>query len=175
MKPQLQTLNYMLHRRALGEVFQETPKLKPGYCVTVTSWENDADNYKTASIDGLSLNDTETICRILYLLHVRANPDSNNYTNSSKYFGNISEHSYDIRIKAYNGELKHILSDNLTFFQTFNFDCGVLTQETLDELEDELEDYVSQAFLQDIQCCGLSDGIYYTTRAVESITIDYIE
>ena len=175
MKQQLQILNSRLPQRALGEVFTETPKPKPGYCVTVTSWENDADNYKTASIDGLSLNDTETICRILCLLHVRVNPDSNNYTDTSKYFGNISEYNYAKRIKAYNRELKHILSNNLTFFQTFNFDCGELTLETLDEIEDELEDYISQAFLYDIRCCGISDGVYYTTRVVENITIDYIE
>lgn len=29
-------------------------KIKAGYRLTVTSWENDADNYRTVSVDGLS-------------------------------------------------------------------------------------------------------------------------
>ena len=41
--------------------------MQVGYCVSITSWENDADNYQTHTIDGLTKEEARSVVDIAHL------------------------------------------------------------------------------------------------------------
>ena len=49
-------------------------KISAGYRLIVTSWENDADNYKTKSMDGLSEEATYFLGALIKLFYSKNNP-----------------------------------------------------------------------------------------------------
>lgn len=61
-------------------------KIPAGYRLIVTSWENDADNYNTKSVDGLSLEATKFLTDVIQLFYSRNNPPK-----GMVCFGNLYE------------------------------------------------------------------------------------
>lgn len=59
-----------------------------GYRLIVTSWENDADNYNTEYVQGLSLAATKFLVDVIKLFYSK-----NNRTKPYKCFGNMYEPS----------------------------------------------------------------------------------
>lgn len=61
--------------------------IKAGYRITVESWENDADNYRTLSIDGIK--DKEYVAFLVDVMNLLRSGTNSDYTET---FGNISNY-----------------------------------------------------------------------------------
>lgn len=59
-------------------------KIKPGYRITVASWENDADNYRTVTVDGYTEEKTKFLVDLLKLV-------AGSRCNDRSVFGNMYE------------------------------------------------------------------------------------
>jgi hypothetical protein len=70
--------------------------IKAGYRLSVTSWENDADNYQTHSIDGLSEEKVKNLIKLVSLFE--------SSSNSKNKFGNLYEPSEE-KIEKMDAEL----------------------------------------------------------------------
>lgn len=66
--------------------------IKAGYMITVDSWENDGDNGRELSVDGLTRTQVEYYKDLLYLV-------SNSYHDTSTlgitFYGNMTDDGYD--------------------------------------------------------------------------------
>ena len=123
-------------------------KIPAGYRVTVTSWENDGDNYRTNSIDGLSCQDAKLLVNLSRL--------------QEGEFGNMYEPS-DEKCAKYSKACKKVFDvnphDPLGKFAGWNTET---TEENADELASEM--------LQDL--FGSSE--YYYTRVCEEVVVEYL-
>lgn len=68
--------------------------INKGYTITVTSWENDADNYKTKQKTVDTLEEIKIIYKICNELLISG-------TNNDKGIGNSIDSEYDYRIEEY--------------------------------------------------------------------------
>lgn len=118
-----------------------------GYRVTVTSWENDADNYNTEMLEGLSENAVKFVidlCKLCY---------SQNNWKGPKGFGNMYDPS--------EGEMEGFLEAIQGVIDSHP-DHGM---EYCDTPDGVMETIISEL--------GLSGGEYYV-RVLESVKIEYV-
>lgn len=120
--------------------------IKAGYRITVTSWENDADNYNTTCTHGLDEKTAKFHVDLLKLI-------KGSHCNNNKVFGNLYE-PRDSEISAFKEALVKVFKDH----GAWPWDNG---DDVLDFASDVISDYT-----------GYSDG--YMTRVAESIVVEYI-
>ncbi len=119
--------------------------IKAGYRITVTSWENDADNYNTTCTHGIDEKTAKFHVDLLKLIE-------SSHCNDKTVFGNLYE-PRDSEISAFKEALVKV-------FKKHGEECDD-SDDVLDIAMDILSDYT-----------GYSDG--YMTRVAESITVEYI-
>lgn len=118
--------------------------INAGYRVHVTSWENDADNYQTKIVDGLSepeVNFVVKLCKLHYSQNRFSECFGNMYEPSK---GEIEEYK-----EAIGSLLDEFVNDIRIDYQSFDAVSGLLYE------------------------LGLNDTEFYT-RVFESIVIEFI-
>lgn len=139
----------------MGEGYTVIPA---GYRITVTSWENDADNYRTLTKEGLSLGDARFVRDLCKML-------SESSWAGPEFFGNMYEPSEEeiVELVGAYAELcdKHrgsseLAADAFTIFGEPDSDPDI--QGHFCALHSDL--------------CGSSEDYY--TRVVEKVVIEYI-
>jgi hypothetical protein len=118
--------------------------IKAGYRITVTSWENDADNYNTHTIDGLDEPTTKYHVELLRLI-------KGSHCNDKTVFGNLYE-PRDSEVEAFEKAAIEVLAKHGKLEDDY---------EPLDIAVDILYDYT-----------GCSEG--YLTRVAEYISVEYV-
>ena len=118
--------------------------IKAGYRVTVTSWENDADYYRTESSLGLTKEEAQRDVEFLKLI-------KGSHCNNNKVFGNLYE-PRDSEVEAFSAAVKPLMD---------KYEVEYDPEYPLDVFIDIVSEYT-----------GYSEG--YTTRNVESIIVEYI-
>jgi hypothetical protein len=133
-----------------------------GYRVTIESWENDADNYKTKVVEGLNESSVKFIIDFVKLFYSK-----NNY-HGPKGFGNIYDPS-DKELKelaeAYNLVInKHINKDTENNVRQYFWD---------DDADGFYEDHHDGVFdlAYDL---GLSGGCDFFTRVLDSFKVEHV-
>ena len=132
-------------------------EIKAGYRVTITSWENDADNYNTKSIDGLTENEVrflKPLCEIL---------KSGNGYYKDGCFGNMYDPS-DSGIENLRLAVIEVVNANLHLTNDPNW------KEILEENEGE---FILDYYMDIMYDLGLTCGQQYT-RVLEKFTVEYI-
>lgn len=118
--------------------------IKAGYRITVTSWENDADNYRTISKDGLTEAETQSYVDMLKLL-------KGSYCNNKNVFGNLYE-PRDSEIEQFKAAI-----------------CPIMDKHGI-EYEQE---YPTDVFCDIVgDFTGYAEG--YLTRVVEKIVVERV-
>jgi hypothetical protein len=120
--------------------------IQAGYRVTVTTWENDGDNYNTKTVEGLTESEAEFIvklCKIHY---------SKNAYKTVKGFGNMYDPN-DTEIEKYHAALQKMLDEHTGD-----------TPEYCDDPEG-MQEYGYKL--------GLTGGEFYT-RVCENIKVEFI-
>lgn len=118
--------------------------IKSGYRITVTSWENDADNYRTISRDGLELKTVEGYVEMLKLI-------KGSYCNDKTVFGNLYE-PRDNEVAEFEAAIRPIMDKHgIEYDQEYPTDvfCDIVGDFT-----------------------GYAEG--YMTRVVEKIVVEYV-
>lgn len=131
-----------------------TNTIKAGYRIHVTTWENDADNYRTESMDGLTEGNVKFIVELVKLFKDKCN--------NKGFFGNC----YDNYPDGLDEAIDKIISKFSDEDRTFDFDWG-------DE-EDNIVDnhtYVNDSLLSDL---GLTDSGEFCTRVFDKAVIEHI-
>jgi len=121
-------------------------EIKPGYRVTITTWENDADNYKLVIKDGLSFDEVKFIADLC--------------TMHEGELGNMFEPSDEER-DEYLSVLRTLATKNNA--SSFIEDLNQLADDF--EFEDVMRDYLMEL--------GFAGGDFYS-RVVDSFTVHYI-
>lgn len=129
--------------------------LKKGYQITVVSWENDADNYKTEIVSGLSEARTKLYVDLLKL--VSRGGEFGNSSDGDLWFDTPKGKRF--YQKAREILLMHIKEVQSHCHGSFNFDS-----------DDDIHDYVLCNIYPDL----IGSSEYYDTRIAEKITITYI-
>lgn len=127
-----------------------------GYRLTVTSWENDADNYNTKSMEGLTKEEIEFLVPFIKLFK------SKNSHNDNTNFGNMYSPDED-EIEQANEAVRKLVSKH----DVVNFSFGDYFS-ALDGEDDE-----HSAWSDFLYNLGLSGGEYFT-RVLSSYKIEYI-
>ncbi len=127
--------------------------IPPGYRLTVTSWENDGDNYRTKTVEGLSEG------RLRYYVDlIKRFASSSNGGLERGFIGNLfepNEREEQIYLKAMIEVLK-------THRNEFNF-----------EDDEALETYADCIGDQILYSLGLTGGDFFT-RVMESFKVEYV-
>ena len=118
--------------------------IKAGFRITVTSWENDADNYNTTITNGLDESTVQYHVDFLKLI-------KGSHCNNKNVFGNLYE-PRDSEVAAFEKAVTKVVEKH----GKLEVEC-----EPLDIAMDILYDYT-----------GASEG--YMTRVVESIMVEYV-
>ena len=118
--------------------------IKSGYRITVTSWENDADNYRTETIDGLDEHEVRFHVDLLKLI-------MGSRCNDKTVFGNMYE-PRDSEVDLFEEAVTKVLTKH-------------------DELDSK---YHARDIAMDIigDYTGYSEGFF--TRVAESIVVEYV-
>jgi len=130
--------------------------IKAGYRITVTSWENDADNYNTKTVDGLDENEVNFHIDILKLI-------AGSNCNDKTVFGNMYDPS-ESELKAFEKAVIRVFekhSKPLDFFRIRQY-LPESEHEPLDIAMDIIGDYT-----------GDGGGDFYT-RVAESIVVEFV-
>jgi hypothetical protein len=117
-----------------------------GYRVTVTTWENDGDNYNTKTVEGLTESETEFVVKLCKLHY------SKNAYKTAKGFGNMYEPS-EKEIETYFAALQKLRDEHTTG-----------SPEDCDDPEG-MQEYGYKL--------GLTCGEFYT-RVCENIKVEFI-
>lgn len=131
-----------------------------GYRIEVTTWENDADNYKTCVLDGIESKDgVHAIVKYLNLHKSRSR--------GSQYFGNMYDPSAE-DIEVYDAKLFELYQEDKEFWDAyFDVDGEDIPAPAADTVGDYFYD-----------CIGIYVGINgseeFFTRVVEEIEISYV-
>jgi hypothetical protein len=127
-----------------------------GYRLIVTSWENDADNYKTETISGLSESSTRFLIDLYKLFYSKNNPPKGKVC-----FGNIFEASDSQIDKCVEAAQKivdlHKDGDHVA------------------DVSDNFEDFDSDALFNLLQMGGLAGCSFYTFRVLSDYEVEYFE
>jgi hypothetical protein len=118
--------------------------IKAGYRITVTSWENDADNYNTKTVDGLDEQETKFHIDLLKLI-------AGSHCNDKAVFGNLYEPD-DSEVEAFEKAATEVLTKHGKLEEDY---------EPLDIAIDIIGTYT-----------GWGEG--YLTRVAESIVVEYV-
>ena len=118
--------------------------IKAGYRITVTSWENDADNYNTQTVDGLSESDAYYHIDLLKLI-------AGSHCNDNTVFGNLYE-PRDSEVEAFEKAATKVLVKHNKLEDDY---------EPLNIAVDIISDYT-----------GNSEG--YLTRVAEYISVEFV-
>jgi hypothetical protein len=121
--------------------------IPPGYRISVTTWENDADNYRTETIEGVPEKHVPFIVAVCKLLR------SKNGRNDTKCFGNMYEPS-EHEMEAYHEALQKVIDQHPD------------RPKYCDDPEG-----VEECLLYEL---GFGSSEYYATRVFESIKIEHI-
>lgn len=133
--------------------------IKAGYRLTITTWENDGDNYNTKVLEGLDKADVQFHVDILKLF------DRSSW-NGPNDFGNMYEPSgdeiYRLAVAIRKVAVKH---------EALVREKAEWLLDEIGEDEDEQPEYMDGAydFLYDL---GIGSGEFYT-RVCESIKVEY--
>ena len=119
--------------------------IKAGYRITVTSWENDADNYNTETCDGLSEDTARFHIDLLKLI-------AGSNCNDNTVFGNMYEPG-DEELEVFEEAATKVLEKHDQFDSKYD---------ALDIATDIIGNYTGYS----------SDGFY--TRVAESIVVEYV-
>lgn len=127
--------------------------IKAGYRLTVTSWENDADNYATKVIDGLTI-ERARVCVAYCKLFKDDGSVSNMYEPDEDEIATIDERVASVA-RADAGFIAHV------------FDA--IGANATDE---EIRDYVFETIISEMGLCWRSD---FYTRVCDSWRVEHIE
>lgn len=129
-----------------------------GYKVIVTSWENDADYYRTEYLQGLSQEELNIVLELIELFRDSKNPD---------YIGNVSNMTYDNSPEKVTNILNNFYKKhkNSELFKYVDSEYTIENEEDYSEIVFEL--------LYELGLSGNSE--YFLTRVVDSITVYYFE
>ena len=135
-----------------------------GYVMKITTWENDADNYRTETLYGLSKTLTAFIVALCKLHRLRHN-------SGGAYFGNMYEPS-DSEIEAYKNAINGLITGQMPLLteddKSFMFGDVDDMVGTGYDAEITQFDYLTE-FLYDIGICGSE----FYTRVFHSCSIEY--
>lgn len=120
-----------------------------GYRMSITSWENDADYYKTKILEGLSEDEVRFYAALLPLFK--------SGSNDAKCFGNLNE--YSRRNESRLEEAQEAVNKVIEKFR------GTVSDSVLDEFSEECACAVGELL-------GFSEG--YTFRVFDKMKIEYI-
>ncbi len=126
-------------------------EIKAGYRLTVTSWENDGDNYNTKSQDGLTKEESVFLVELITLFKSRHNRHG-----LSRTFGNMYDPS-DKEIEEFNTATSAVVSKHNVASMSFS--------EYFQPIDLDVTEY-----LYDL---GLTGGEQFT-RVMESYTVEFI-
>lgn len=126
------------------------PTIKAGYRLSVVSWENDGDNYRTVIHDGLTEDKVKFILKLLSLI-------TDSRCNNKNSFGNIYD-TYETDLAELSKAIKALGED-------------VVAQVADGYLDDDEEELAYQ--FADIVNDYTGGGDSFT-RVVESITVELI-
>jgi hypothetical protein len=130
--------------------------IKAGYRIAVTSWENDADNYRTIIKDGYTFEQMQVICELLSHMGSRSNVPK-----SAKQFGNM----YEPR----SGDVESLTE----FWREFLAKHAVVAKALEFTPEDDIDD--DDLFYQFGEIVGEFTGSgEFFTRVAESFTVEYV-
>ncbi len=132
-----------------------------GYRITIESWENDADNYKTKLMEGLQKESTMFLVDFAKLFY------SQNNWNGPKGHGNMYDPNVS-ELEAFRKDFEDIVSKHIKE----NTEACLLQYFYDDEngkfYEDQSDGVMDLAYE-----LGLSGGDFYT-RVLSSIKVEYI-
>jgi len=132
----------------------KTNTIKAGYRIHVTTWENDADNYRTESMDGLTEGNVKFIVELLKLFKDKCS--------NKGYFGNCYDDYPDGLEEAVN-EIIAKFSDEERFFKFYD-------EHDDDNVVDSFY-YVDDSILNNL---GITGGSEFQTRVFDRIVVEYI-
>ncbi len=131
--------------------------INKGYTLTVTSWENDADNYKTI----YSTVDNKEKAQALYNL-MQLCVSKNNKPKGIIRLGNTGEDGFN--------------EEQIELLYNFFKNNPILLKEPLEDIEtmdeDELKDYIQDLFYE-AENGLLGSSEWYTCRVMESCFVTY--
>lgn len=142
----------------------KTTTIPAGYRVTVVSWENDADHYKTKVLEGLTEQEARFVADFASLFKSKNNHGNrgigNMYEPSSKEMAEAQA-----AVKAVVARHQPLPEGVTEYFQCE--DAGI------DAFGDEEDDGFMDGFTEYAYELGLSGGDFYT-RVMESIKVEHI-
>ena len=124
-----------------------------GYRVTITSWENDADNYKHTVHEGLSKERVEYILELCKMFKSGSN-------NGGKTFGNMNEYDPPSRLVKAEKAVRTVLEKHRAVLN----ECEL---ENLEAEEDEME-------VCEIVSEFLGSSEFYTFRVYSTVKVEHI-
>jgi hypothetical protein len=134
--------------------------IKKGYRLTVRSWENDADNYKTATLAGLEINRLNLLVEVIKQMTPHC-WDKNKY-------GNLLHCRRDERaLDEFREFIANAVRERGGIEAIYGFDEG--------EVKDEVDE-VAQIVWDDLYELALVGGSeHFATRVMERFTVEYVE
>lgn len=121
--------------------------IKAGYRFSVTSWENDGDNYQTHSIDGLSDMVVKNLIKLVSLFE--------SSSNSKNKFGNLYEPSEE--------EIEKMDAELIKFKDVLGYKRAKNDEEHIN--------YIKEKWLSDF---GIYISGDFYTRVFEEFTVEYV-
>jgi hypothetical protein len=131
--------------------------LKAGYRITVTSWENDADNYRTITRDGFSFKQAQLICELLSHMGSRSNAPK-----EALQFGNMYEPEFGNDGEAVVEFWRELLAKHPVAAKELEFVPG-------EDIDDEDLFYQFGEVVSEFT--GSGD---FFTRVVENVKVEYL-
>jgi hypothetical protein len=135
------------------------PMLARGYHITVTSWENDGDNYNTKTIVVPEREEVDILVSLFKLLGQE--------TSNDKDFGNMYEPDKSER-KAFAKAVLALPGMIDYLKKSFTWAEGLLE-------DSGYEDSILDAVLDILYDVGLTGSEYYYTRVCDKLTVFYVE
>lgn len=132
-----------------------------GYRLTIESWENDADNYKTKVMEGLQKPSVEFLIDFAKLFY------SNNARRRPKGFGNMYE-PRNGELEDFGEACRYIIDKHITKDTEQN-----LLQYFWDEDNNQFYEDQHDGVMELAYELGLSGGDFFT-RVLDSFKVEYI-
>jgi len=128
--------------------------INKGYTLTVTSWENDADNYNTKSVTVESKEKAKALYDLMQLCKSK-----NNQPKGVIRLGNTGDSGFN--------------KEQINLLYNFFKENPILLEEKLEDIEeDELKDYIQDLFYR-VENGLLGSSEWYACRVMESCIVTY--